>query len=111
VYCLLRIRQLYPAEDIFEIEGIKVYLKHIGGYPPHYTKSIRQELDDIKPDLFICGHSHIVRIMKDMKRDLMHINPGAAGKQGFHKKRTIVRFKIVSGEIENMQLIELGERV
>ena len=95
---------------IFEVEGIKVYLTHIGGYPPHYTKSVRKKLDYIKPRLFICGHSHIVKIMKDEERDLIHINPGAAGRQGFHKKRTIVRFGIVSGKIENMQVIELGLR-
>jgi putative phosphoesterase len=106
----LEVRQICPAENVFEVEGIIVYMTHIGGYPPLYTKPVRQKLEEIQPDLFICGHSHIVRIKKDEERGLIHLNPGAAGKQGFHKKRTIVRFRILSGKIENMQLIELGSR-
>jgi putative phosphoesterase len=104
------IRHIFPGEYVFELEMVKVYMIHIGGYPPLYTKPLRQRLDDLQPDLFICGHSHIVKIIKDRERGLLHINPGASGKQGFHKKRTIVRFKIDAGKIDQIQLIELGER-
>ena len=104
------IRQIFPVENIFKVGGITVYMTHIGGYPPHYTKPILKKLDNLQPDLFICGHSHIVKIMKDEERDLIYLNPGAAGRQGFHKKKTIVRFRIAAGRIENLQLIELGKR-
>jgi len=104
------IQHAYPAEEIFELDGIVVFMIHIGGYPPKYTSSIRHKLDEIRPGLFICGHSHIVKIMNDQDRRLVHINPGAAGNQGFHKMRTIVRFEIVTGKIKNLQLIELGRR-
>lgn len=104
------IKNMFAEECIFNLHGIKVYMTHIGGYPPRYTLAIRKKLDDIKPDLFICGHSHIIRIIKDTKRDLLHINPGAAGRQGFHKVRSIVIFKIRSERIEELQVIELGAR-
>jgi putative phosphoesterase len=104
------IRQKFPAEDVFEVGGTVVFLTHIGGYPPRYTSNIRGRLDEFHPDLFVCGHSHIVKIMHDHKRALIHINPGAAGKQGFHKIRTIVRFSIISCRFEDMQVIELGRR-
>jgi len=100
----------HQIELNFKLEGIKVYMTHIGGYPPRYTPAIRKKLDLIKPDLFICGHSHIVKIVNDSDRGLLHINPGAAGRQGFHKKRTLVRFSILTGKIKNLQLIELGGR-
>jgi putative phosphoesterase len=106
----LEVREKYPAEQIFEINGIKVFMTHIGGYPPIYSPQIIKRLDNTRPQLFICGHSHIVKIMHDPKRELLHINPGAAGKQGFHKIRTIVRFRILAGKIEQVQLIELGKR-
>ena len=105
------LRQEYPEELIFETEGLKVFIIHIGGYPPKYNKSIRKRLDEINPGLFICGHSHIAKIVNDPDRKLLHINPGAAGKQGFHHIRSIVRFSIFEGKIENIQLIELGKRV
>ena len=104
------IRQKYPVELIFELGGIKVYMTHIGGYPPRYTPAIRNKLNLVKPDLFICGHSHILKIMNDRYRGILHINPGAAGMQGIHKKRTLVRFSMDIGKIENLQVIELGRR-
>jgi len=106
----LNIRSQYPEECIFEVNGIKVFITHIGGYPPRYTLPIRKKLDEIRPDLFICGHSHILKIVNDPDRGLLHINPGAAGRQGFQRMRSIIRFSIVSGKIENLQLIELGKR-
>lgn len=104
------LRKSYPEELIFEYGGLKVFIKHIGGYPPKYNHEIRKKLDLITPDLFICGHSHIVKIIRDPKRRLLHINPGASGKHGFHHKRSIVRFSISEGKVENLQLIELGKR-
>ena len=104
------IRNLIPENQIFTINNLKVWMIHIGGYPPKYSRSIKNLLDKNQPDIFICGHSHIVRIMKDSSRNLLHINPGAAGKQGFHSVRTIVRFEINGEKINNMQLIELGPR-
>ena len=106
----LRLRHKYPEELIFDIEELKVFIIHIGGYPPKYNRSIRNRLDEVNPGLFICGHSHIAKIINDPGRKLLHINPGAAGKQGFHRMRSIVRFHISGGKIENIQLIELGKR-
>lgn len=104
------LRHRYPEELIFEIEGLKVFIIHIGGYPPKYNKSIRRRLDEVNPGLFICGHSHIAKIINDPERRLLHINPGAAGRQGFHNIRSIVRFSILEGKIKNVQFIELGKR-
>ena len=104
------IRNLIPENQIFIINKLKVWMIHIGGYPPKYSRTIKNLLDKNKPDIFICGHSHIVKIMKDSSRNLLYINPGAAGKQGFHRVRTIVRFEINGEKINNMQLIELGPR-
>ncbi len=81
---------LYPDNQVFAVEGIKVWITHIGGFPPRYTTPLKAELDRIKPALFICGHSHILRVMGDPDRKLLHINPGAAGSHGFHKVKTIV---------------------
>jgi putative phosphoesterase len=104
------LRYSYPEELVFEIEGLKVFIKHIGGYPPKYNPDLRKRLDILNPNLFICGHSHIVKIIKDPERNLLHINPGACGKHGFHHVRSIIRFDISKGKIENLQLIELGKR-
>jgi putative phosphoesterase len=104
------IQTMYPENLIFQIEKIKVWITHIGGYPPRYNKKIKSQLSIIRPGLFICGHSHILRIIPDKKLKLLHINPGAAGHQGFHKIRSIVRFSIAGGQIEDLQVIELGRR-
>ncbi len=104
------LRRKYPEELIFETQGLKVFIIHIGAYPPRYNKNIRNRLDEINPGLFICGHSHIAKIINDPERKLLHINPGAAGRQGFHHMRSIIRFSISEGKIENIQLIELGKR-
>ena len=90
----------------FQIEDLKVLITHIGGYPPNYNKRTILELQKYKPDLFICGHSHILKIMYDKKFKLLHINPGAIGKYGFHQKRTMVRFKIDKKEIKNLEIVE-----
>lgn len=105
------LRSRYPEDLFFNVEGISVYMTHIGGYPPKYNRRTRTLVRERKPDLFIDGHSHILKIMRDENiPNLLHINPGAAGRQGFHKVSTIVRFSIDSGKISDLQVIELGKR-
>lgn len=105
------IRQETEEHLIFTVEGVKVLITHIGGYPGRYSPHARQFIDREKPMLFICGHSHILKVMPDPARPgLLHMNPGAAGIHGFHKVLTLLRFTIDSGKISNLQAIELGER-
>ena len=100
-----------PEKQIFEIEGLKVYMIHIGGTPPHYAKGVRADLIAEKPGLFICGHSHILKVMPDPKLNgLLYMNPGAAGRHGFHQVRTLLRFDISDGKPKNLEVIELGKR-
>lgn len=105
----LRLR--FPRYNFFLIEGVKVLLTHIGGHPGKYAPEILKELNEHKPDLFICGHSHILKVKYDAARSLMHINPGAAGLQGLQTVRTLVRFEINAGKVENLEVIELGNRI
>ena len=84
-------------------------MTHIGGYPNNYSPSIRKEIKENPPKLFISGHSHILKIIYDKKLSLLHINPGACGKNGFHKVRTLIRFSIDGSEIKNLEIIELGK--
>jgi putative phosphoesterase len=100
------------AENIFfECEGIKILMTHIGALPPSYNPRIRELLNKYTPDLFICGHSHILRVLKDSKRkNMWYINPGAAGKHGFHHVRTVMRLEILEGKLKNLEVIELGNR-
>ena len=102
------VRNQLPLNDIFICEGVKVLITHIGGYPGRYTKRVKGLLDEEKPDLYICGHSHICKILRDVKRDLIHMNPGACGIAGFHQFRTMLLFECNNGEIENLQLVEFG---
>lgn len=105
------IRQTYPEHLKFSLQGLKIWITHIGGYPGRYNPKIRAQIYALKPDLFICGHSHILKILPDRKvSNLLHINPGAAGKSGFHKVKTIVRFGIDKGIIKDLEVIELGPR-
>ena len=104
------IRSIVPEDAIFTIESMKVWIRHIGGYPPKYTSTIRELLDEIQPDIFICGHSHILKVLQDKDRKVLHLNPGAAGVQGFHKMRTMMRFDITKSGLRNMEAIELGSR-
>lgn len=95
----------------FEVDGLKVLMLHIGGYPGRYSPLARTLIDEYKPGLFICGHSHILKVMPDMKRPgLLHMNPGAAGIHGFHKVKTLLRFTVAEGKISEVQAIELGKR-
>lgn len=101
----LRLR--FPEELLFECEDINIYMTHIGGRPGRYAKGISKKIKSIKPKIFICGHSHILKIQYDKVNQLLFINPGAIGKHGFHKVRTMVRFEIDKSDIKNMEVIEL----
>lgn len=101
---------IHPTDQIFILEGIKVFITHIGGYPGNYFPEARKKIESERPALFICGHSHILKIMPDKKYGLIHMNPGAAGKHGFHKMRTMIRFTLSEGKIGNVEAIELGLR-
>jgi hypothetical protein len=101
-----KIRAEYPENLRFQIEEMKIWITHIGGYPNKYNQRIRQEINSNPPDIFICGHSHILKIINDKKLDLLHINPGAIGKHGFHHVRTMIRFEIMKNKIQNLEVIE-----
>ena len=104
------LRSQFDEKVIFEIEKVKVFMIHIGGKPPRYAQEVRQALQNEKPDLFICGHSHLLKVMKDPSLDLLYMNPGAAGHHGFHHMRTLLRFDIEQGKISSLEVIELGKR-
>jgi putative phosphoesterase len=104
------LRQLYPLDQVFNCEGMKVWMTHIGGTPGKYPAFIKKKLVDLTPDLFICGHSHILRIISDKTFRHLYLNPGAAGVHGFHTVRTLLRFHIGEGKLSDMQVIELGKR-
>lgn len=99
-----------PEDLFFTVEGLPVFMTHIGGYPGRYKVRVRRRLDELRPKLYICGHSHILKVMPDRERGLLHINPGACGRHGFHQMRTVVRFKVEGGEISKLEVIELGKR-
>jgi putative phosphoesterase len=99
-----------PADLSWDCEGLRVYMTHVGGYPGNYDRSARSQLLRHKPDLFICGHSHILRVMRDPDLHLLHMNPGACGHNGWHKLRTALRFKITQGKVTDVVAIELGPR-
>ena len=105
-----KIRIAFPLDLRFDCEGMDVWITHIGGYPGRYNQRTREILKSNSPDLFICGHSHILKIIPDKKYNFLHVNPGACGNYGFHKVRTIVRFTIDNGKITEMDVVELGKR-
>lgn len=104
------LRQSYPAMVRFYCEGVNVLMTHIGGYPGHYAQVIRKEINTFPPLLFISGHSHILKVVYDPKYKLLHINPGAAGTQGFHQVRTLIRFTIDKLIIKDLEVVELGRK-
>ncbi len=105
------IRQVHPKVNRFEVNGLDVMMTHIGGYPGKYHPDVRESIKENPPKLYITGHSHILKVMTDKSlNNLLHINPGAAGKHGFHKIRTIVRFSVEDGQVKDLQVIELGKR-
>lgn len=99
-------RAEFPENNRFTIEGVDVWITHIGGYPNRYNIRIREEIKENPPKLFICGHSHILKVMPDKKLGLLHMNPGAIGIHGFHNVRTMLRFTIDNGKIDNLEVIE-----
>jgi putative phosphoesterase len=99
-------RAEFPLHNRFFCEDLDVWITHIGGYPNRYNINIRSEIQSNPPDLFICGHSHILKVMPDKKLNLIHMNPGAIGKHGFHKARTMLRFEINGKQIQNLEVIE-----
>jgi len=104
------IRSEFPLNNKFTIENVSVWITHIGGYPNRYDIRIREEISKNPPNLFISGHSHILKVMFDKKLNLLHMNPGAAGKHGFHQVRTMLRFEINKDKISNLEIIELEKR-
>ena len=99
-------RAQFPLDNKFRVEGTTVWMTHIGGYPNKYHQRVREELKKIKPQIFISGHSHILKVQYDKKLNLLHMNPGAIGKHGFHKARTMLRFQIDNDKITNLEVIE-----
>jgi putative phosphoesterase len=105
------IRAEFPEQLVFTCEEVKVMMRHIGGSPPRYNPETRKELALHQPQLFISGHSHILKVIYDEKIACLHMNPGAAGKHGWHKVRTIVRFVIDGKEMKGCEVVELGSRI
>jgi len=100
------VKQSIPEDLVFHCEGVKVYITHIGGYPAHYDRRALARIQAVKPGLFICGHSHILKVMYDQKYSLLHMNPGAAGNSGWHKSITLMRFTISSDRIEDLEIYD-----
>jgi putative phosphoesterase len=100
----------FPLNNRFFCEGVDVLITHIGGYPGKYSPAIREEITKNPPKLFICGHSHILKVMFDKKLNCLHMNPGAAGISGFHQKRTMLRFEIDGDKIQSLEIIEIGDK-
>lgn len=105
------IRNEYPEQLRFNREGLDIWMIHIGGAPPRYNPKVKKVLQQNPPHVMVCGHSHILKVMVDPQLNkMLYLNPGAAGKQGFHKMRTMLRFELNNGKPANMELIELGKR-
>ncbi|WP_292010072.1 metallophosphoesterase family protein [Chryseobacterium sp.] len=105
-----KIRAEFPEVNRFFCEEVEVLMIHIGGYPGRYSPLAKEEINQKAPQLFISGHSHILKAMFDKKNNLLHLNPGACGKQGWHKMRTMMRFTIDKKEIKDLEIIELGPK-
>lgn len=104
-------RKEFPKNLIFTCEDVKVFITHICGQPTNYLKEVKDILLEEKPKLFICGHSHILKVMYQQQYDVLHMNPGACGVHGFHQIKTVLRFVIDGSEIKDLAVIELGNRV
>ena len=105
------IRVEFPLDQIFTLEKVPVWITHIGGYPYRYDQRIREKIKKNPPKLFISGHSHILKVQFDKSLNLLHLNPGSAGKYGIHKVRTMLRFEIDNEDIKNLEVIEIAKRV
>ena len=106
----IEIRKEFPLDQRFTLEGVDVWITHIGGYPGRYDPRVRELIRKNPPQLFISGHSHILKVQFDKKLNLLHMNPGAAGKSGFHKVRTMLRFDLDNGDIKNLEVIEMKRK-
>jgi putative phosphoesterase len=104
------LRSEFPEHQRFNLEGVDVWITHIGGYPNRYSKQIKEKIKIDPPRLFISGHSHILKVMNDKKLGLLHMNPGAVGIHGFHQKRTMLKFTLDKGQIKNLEVIDFGKR-
>ncbi|MEN8788865.1 MAG: metallophosphoesterase family protein [Flavobacteriaceae bacterium] len=104
------IQKEFPLHQRFHCEEVDVWITHIGGYPGRYSVNVKDEINQSPPRLFISGHSHILKVMNDKKLGLLHMNPGACGKYGFHQVRTMLRFTIDGADIRELEVIELGKR-
>ena len=104
------IRDQYPLDERFDCDGVDVWMTHIGGYPGRYDRRVRDPIRENPPDLFICGHSHILKVKPDKKLGLLHLNPGAAGNHGFHLVKTMMLLQIDAGEVKKLQAVDLGPR-
>ncbi|MBC6368281.1 metallophosphoesterase [Algoriphagus sp. AK58] len=103
-------QEKFPEWLEFEVEGVKVLMTHIGGKPPRYAKGVKDRIKKFKPQLFICGHSHICKVEFDKELDCLYMNPGAIGHQGFHHVRTMLLFELAKGKVLNLRVVELGKR-
>ncbi|WP_118196711.1 metallophosphoesterase family protein [Albibacterium indicum] len=104
------VRTIFPEVNRFMCEGVDVLMTHIGGYPKRYQPYVKKEMLRHPPKLFISGHSHILKVVYDEEFACLHLNPGAAGKQGWHRVRTLLRFDVKDKKIQNLEVIELGNR-
>ena len=104
------IRSIFREVEFFISNGLKVLIIHIGGYPNRYPAKIQALIEEYNPDLFICGHSHILKVIYDKRNGLMHMNPGACGRYGIHTMRTLLRFSVGDGKVSKLEVIELGRR-
>ena len=105
------VRLDYPLYRLFDCCGMKVLMTHIGGYPGRYDPRARALIDEFRPDIFVCGHSHILKVVNDRRRNMLVMNPGAAGIQGFHLVRTALRFRIENADIRDMEVVELDRKI
>lgn len=106
----LEIQEEYPEWQEFTSEGVKILMTHIGGTPPRYAKGLKQRIRESRPNLFICGHSHICKVEFDKEMNCLYMNSGAIGQQGFHIMRTLLLFDLENGQIKNLRVVELGKR-
>lgn len=104
------VQKEFPLNNRFLCEQVDVWITHIGGYPPKYNSRTRKEIKENPPKIYISGHSHILKVMRDKDLDVLHMNPGACGKYGFHQVRTMLRFEIEGEDIKNLEVIEFGKR-
>ncbi|WP_194777383.1 metallophosphoesterase family protein [Pararhodonellum marinum] len=104
------IRSICPEELVFEVEGMKIMMIHIGGKPPRYAKGIKEKILREQAEIFVCGHSHICQVEFDPKLHCLYMNPGAVGRHGFHQVRTLLKFEITEGQAKNLRVVELGPR-